>query len=63
MVAVVLGWLLVGETLGRTQILALSVILVGVVLVNYSKEKKEKGSKPVTENAPLAKADVVQIPE
>ena len=39
-VAVFLGWLMVGEVITTQQIIALSVILLGVVLVNFSKEKK-----------------------
>ena len=38
-VAVFLGWLLAGEAITTQQIIALSIILVGVVLVNLSNEK------------------------
>jgi drug/metabolite transporter (DMT)-like permease len=38
-VAVFLGWLMVGEVITIQQIIALSVILLGVILVNFSKEK------------------------
>ena len=39
-VAVFLGWLLAGEAITTQQIIALSIILVGVLLVNFSREKK-----------------------
>jgi drug/metabolite transporter (DMT)-like permease len=39
-VAVFLGWLFVGEAIGQQQVIALSVILLGVILVNLAKEKK-----------------------
>ena len=38
-VAVFLGWLLAGEAITTQQIIALSIILVGVLLVNFSNEK------------------------
>ena len=38
-VAVFLGWLLADEAITTQQIIALSIILVGVLLVNFSKEK------------------------
>lgn len=40
-VAVFLGWLIADELISRQQIIALLVILVGVVLVNFSKDKKK----------------------
>ena len=40
-VAVFLGWLLVGETITRQQVIALFVILSGVVLVQFAKPKKQ----------------------
>ena len=46
-VAVFLGWLLAGETITTQQIIALSIILVGVLLVNFSKEKKPENIQPV----------------
>ena len=39
-VAVFLGWLLAGEIISTQQIIALSIILAGVILVNFSKEKQ-----------------------
>ena len=39
-VAVFLGWLLAGEAITTQQIIALSIILVGVLLVNFPREKK-----------------------
>lgn len=39
-VAVFLGWLIAGEVITTQQIIALSIILVGVLLVNFSKEKR-----------------------
>ena len=39
-VAVFLGWLLAGEVITTQQIIALSIILVGVLLVNFSGDKK-----------------------
>ncbi|UAY51219.1 EamA family transporter [Ferruginibacter albus] len=39
-VAMFLGWLLVSETISFIQVIALIVILVGVLLVNFSKYKK-----------------------
>jgi drug/metabolite transporter (DMT)-like permease len=38
-VAVFLGWLLVGEQISRQQVIALAIILAGVVLVTLSKGK------------------------
>jgi drug/metabolite transporter (DMT)-like permease len=38
-VAVFLGWLLVGEQISRQQIIALAIILAGVILVTLSKGK------------------------
>jgi drug/metabolite transporter (DMT)-like permease len=38
-VAVFLGWLIAGEVITTQQIIALSIVLVGVLLVNFSKEK------------------------
>ena len=39
-VAVFLGWLLADEIITTQQIIALSIVLVGVLLVNFSKEKR-----------------------
>jgi len=39
-VAVFLGWLIADEIITTQQIIALSIVLVGVLLVNFSKEKK-----------------------
>lgn len=39
-VAVFLGWLIVGEVITWMQIIALFIILIGVLLVNFSKYKK-----------------------
>ncbi len=39
-VAVFLGWLFVGEAISQQQVIALSVILLGVIVVNFAKEKK-----------------------
>ncbi|HVG40244.1 MAG TPA: EamA family transporter [Chitinophagaceae bacterium] len=41
-VAVFLGWLVVGEQINRQQIIALSVVLTGVILVGISGSKKER---------------------
>lgn len=38
-VAVFLGWLMLGEVISTQQVIALSVILAGVILVNFSNEK------------------------
>jgi drug/metabolite transporter (DMT)-like permease len=38
-VAVFLGWLIMHEVVTRQQIIALAVILAGVILVNFSKDK------------------------
>ena len=38
-VALILGWLIAGEKIAFYQIIALLVILIGVLLVNLSKEK------------------------
>lgn len=38
-VAVFLGWLLANESINQQQMIALAVILSGVILVNFSKEK------------------------
>ena len=47
-VAVFLGWLIAGEVISTQQIIALSIVLVGVLLVNFSKEKAAapKETKP-----------------
>ncbi len=39
-VAVFLGWLFVHEPITRQQVIALIIILAGVIIVNFSKEKK-----------------------
>jgi drug/metabolite transporter (DMT)-like permease len=39
-VAMFLGWLLDGEHISFQHIIALMVILIGVLLVNFSKYKK-----------------------
>ena len=39
-VAVVLGWWLLGETLTRTQIFGMTIILIGVILVTASSTKR-----------------------
>ncbi len=49
-VAVFLGWLLAGEVITKQQIFALSIVLVGVVLVNFSKEKPSQSSTPKGEH-------------
>jgi drug/metabolite transporter (DMT)-like permease len=36
---VFLGWWLLHESVSTQQLIALAIILVGVVLVNFSKEK------------------------
>jgi drug/metabolite transporter (DMT)-like permease len=41
-VAVFLGWLVVGEQITRQQVIALSVVLAGVILVNFAGGKKER---------------------
>lgn len=53
-IAVLLGWSIAGEAISRQQVLALVVILAGVLLVNFAKEKKPAKSvqaKPVQELA------------
>lgn len=45
-VAVFLGWAIAGEPITRQQVLALSVILAGVILVNFSKDKKGAPAPP-----------------
>ncbi|MEP7277856.1 MAG: EamA family transporter [Bacteroidota bacterium] len=39
-VAVFLGWLIAGEQISSRQVIALLIILAGVIIVNFSKEKK-----------------------
>jgi drug/metabolite transporter (DMT)-like permease len=39
-VAVFLGWLIAGEVITIQQVIALSIVLVGVLIVNFSREKK-----------------------
>jgi len=39
-VAVLLGWMVAGEKIGSQQIIGLAVILCGLFIVNFSKEKK-----------------------
>jgi drug/metabolite transporter (DMT)-like permease len=39
-VAVFLGWLVIGEQITRQQVVALCVVLAGVILVNFSGNKK-----------------------
>ena len=41
-VAVFLGWLLAGEAITTIQIIALSVILAGVIIVNLAKSKEDQ---------------------
>jgi drug/metabolite transporter (DMT)-like permease len=41
-IAVFLGWLIAGEQISRQKIIALVVILLGVVLVNFTKDKTKK---------------------
>lgn len=41
-VAVFLGWAIIGESISIMQVAALCVILAGVIMVNFSKEKKIK---------------------
>lgn len=43
-VAVFLGWLIANETISPQQVIALVVIVSGVVLVTFSKKKKQKVS-------------------
>lgn len=45
-VAVFLGWLLIGETITWQQVIALTIILSGVILVNLSREKKAPLTEP-----------------
>ena len=40
-VAVFLGWLILDEAITSSQVVALLIILVGVILVNYKKESKK----------------------
>jgi drug/metabolite transporter (DMT)-like permease len=58
-VAVFLGWLIAGEVISTQQVIALSIVLVGVLLVNFSKEKipKTAGAK----NRPEEAHDAEQI--
>jgi drug/metabolite transporter (DMT)-like permease len=46
LVAVLLGWLIVDEKITWHQVVALSIILIGVVIVNLSKEKISKDKVP-----------------
>ena len=39
-VAVILGWMVAGEKIGTQQVIGLAVILCGLFIVNFSKEKK-----------------------
>lgn len=48
-VAVFLGWLIIDEKISTQQIFALSVILVGVLLVNFSKDKAPVAVPPAVE--------------
>jgi drug/metabolite transporter (DMT)-like permease len=43
-VAVFLGWLIAGEAITSSQVIALSIVLVGVLIVNFSREKKVEQS-------------------
>jgi drug/metabolite transporter (DMT)-like permease len=57
-VAVFLGWAFVGEVIGQQQVIALSVILLGVVLVNFSKDKavapdRTSEALPAEESVPV----------
>ena len=49
-VAVFLGWLMLGEVISTQQVIALSVILAGVILVNFSNEKHPKKPLNKTED-------------
>lgn len=61
-VAVFLGWLIAGEAITQQQILALTVVLAGVILVNLAKDKTTKENKKVmlasTEAKPVQPATV-----
>jgi drug/metabolite transporter (DMT)-like permease len=43
-VAVFLGWLIAGEAITSSQVIALSIVLVGVLIVNFSREQKAEQS-------------------
>jgi drug/metabolite transporter (DMT)-like permease len=49
-IAVSLGWAIASEPISQQQVLALTVILAGVLLVNFSKEKK-----PVKSESPKSR--------
>ncbi len=49
-VAVFLGWLFVGETISKQQIVGLAIIIIGLLLVNLYREKGEPMPE-TTENA------------
>lgn len=46
-VAVFLGWLIASEPISSQQVIALSVVLLGVLLVNLSKDRKTDSKKEV----------------
>lgn len=55
-IAVFLGWGIAGETISRQQVLALAVILAGVLLVNFAKEKKTVKNVQPSPAKPVAAA-------
>ncbi|TWR29757.1 EamA family transporter [Mucilaginibacter pallidiroseus] len=49
-VAVLLGWLLIGEPVNRAQLLSLLIILVGILLVNVPAYLEKRTEKSATES-------------
>jgi drug/metabolite transporter (DMT)-like permease len=58
-VAVFLGWIVAGETISTQQVIGLSVIIIGLVIVNVSKEKKTEIKPPVVQKKKLVKNSVL----
>ena len=61
-VAVFLGWLIAGEPFTAQQIIALSVILAGVIIVNIAKDKKPVEKELVqTERESNSEVEVMKV--
>jgi drug/metabolite transporter (DMT)-like permease len=60
-VAVFLGWLIAGESVSIQQAIGLGIIIIGLVIVNMSKEKKQQPAealqqRPIKETDQLARS-------
>ena len=60
-VAVFLGWLFAGETISLRQAAGLGIIILGLVIVNISKEKKQVKVKEL--NQPHTEKNSIRVKE